>query len=82
MRRAEPGHSAVRGLDRAERAAAEFQRGDRGVFGFDLVHALRGPREHFHRHAGEPLQQVDSVDGLVDDRAAAVFGKILPFQPV
>ena len=59
-----------------------LQRGDRGVFGFDGVNALRGPGEHFHRHAGEPLQQVDTVDRLVDDRAATVLGEVLPFQPV
>ena len=39
------------------------------------MHALRAPGEHLHRHAGEPLQQVHAVDGLVDDDAAAVLGE-------
>ena len=77
MRREKPGHKRGAGLDRAEGAAGELQRGHRGVFGLDTrVHALRGPREHFHRHAGEPLQQVDAVNRLVDDRAAAILGDL------
>src|SRR5262249_43311479 len=63
-------------FDAAERAAAELQRRDAGVLGFDAVHALRAPREYLDRHAGKPLQQVHAVDGLVDDDAAAVLGEL------
>ena len=76
MRRENPGHSAVLAsmVPNAPlpnlSAATEVSSDSIGV------HALRGPGEHFHRHAGEPLQQVDTVNGLVDDRAAAVLGDL------
>jgi hypothetical protein len=47
------------------------------------VYAPRGPRKDFHRHAGKPLQQINTMDGLVDERATAVFGQLaLPARVV
>ena len=59
--------------DRAQRAVFETQRGHGGVFDFDaFVGQAIGVRSQFDDRAGQPLQQVDLVDRLVHQRAAAV----------
>src|SRR6266849_2829214 len=63
------------GEERADGAAGEFEGGDGGVFGFDFVQDGGGAGLHANYVAEEPEEKVDSVDGLVDERAAAVEGE-------
>jgi hypothetical protein len=69
------GECGGRGLDDAEGAVAKFQRSDGDVFDLDaLVRDGRGVGLHFLDGAHEPCQQVDGMDGLVHEGAAAVEG--------
>ncbi len=58
--------------ERADGAAGEFEGGDGGVFGFDFVQDGDGAGLHANYIAEEPEEEIDGVDGLVDERAAAV----------
>ena len=63
------------GFDDAEGAVVESQRRDGDVFDFDpLVGERGGVGLHFDHGAHEPGEQVDGVDGLVHEGAAAVEG--------
>ena len=60
----------------AEGAIGETQGRHGRVFDFDAgVHAPGVPREDFGREAGEPLEEIDRVNGLVHHRAPAVEGE-------
>jgi len=63
------------GEERAEGAAGKFERGDGGIFGFDFVQHGGGAGLHASYIAEEPEQEVDGVDGLVDERTATVEGE-------
>src|SRR6266849_5034673 len=60
------------GEERADGAAGEFEGGDGGVFCFDFVQDGGGAGLHANYIAEEPEEEIDGVDGLVDERAAAV----------
>ena len=73
MRRSKPGWIAVDPLDRAERPGREPDRCHRGVLDLEPdVGAACGERLHRFDRAEQPLQQVDGVNRLVHQRAAAV----------
>ncbi len=83
MRRENPGHSAVLASMVPKAPLTNFSAATAVSSDSIAVHALRGPREHLDRHAGKPLQQIDAMDRLVDDRAAAILGKLaLPARVV
>ncbi len=63
------------GEERADGAAGEMQSGDGGVFGFDFVQDGGGASLDAEHVAEEPQEEIDGVDGLVDERAAAVEGE-------
>src|SRR6266849_1217 len=63
------------GEQRADGAAGEFEGCDGGVFGFDFVQHGGGAGLHANYIAEEPEEEIDGVDGLVDERAAAVEGE-------
>src|SRR5262249_35917107 len=68
------GPERSRGLHDAGRAAGEFQDGVHDIFALDLVQCAELPdAEDFLHGAGEPADDIDAVDRLVDERAAA-FG--------
>src|SRR5712664_2378422 len=60
------------GEEGAGRAAGKFQGGDGGVFGFDFVQDSGGAGLDANHVAEEPEKEVDGVDGLVDECAAAI----------
>src|ERR1700687_2998779 len=69
------------GEQRADGAAGEFQGGDGGFFGFDFVQDVCGAGLDASYIAEKPEEKVDGVDGLIDERAAAVEGKgAAPFR--
>jgi len=60
------------GEQRADGAAGEFQVGDGGVFGFDFVQDGGGAGLDANYIAEEPEEEIDGVNGLVDECAATV----------
>ena len=56
----------------AESAAGEFENGGGGVFGFDLMKKRAGASFHANDITEQPEEQVDGVDALIDQSAAAV----------
>jgi len=59
-------------VEDAEGAAGEFEDGGGGVFGFDLVKQSGGAGLDASDVTEEPEKQVNRVDALIDERAAAV----------
>src|SRR5260370_15031255 len=62
-------------VENAEGAASEFENGGGGVFGFDLVKKRADTGLHANDVTEEPKEQVDGVDTLIDQGAAAVEGE-------
>ena len=61
------------GFDDAQRAVGKFERGDGRVFDRDpLVGQQAGVGGHFAHRAHQPGEDVDAVNRLVHQRAAAV----------
>jgi hypothetical protein len=61
------------GFDHAEGAIGKAERGDGGVFHFDLFVGERGGEgADFDNRTHQPSEQIDTVDGLVHEGAAAV----------
>src|SRR5260370_3833999 len=60
------------GVENAQGAAGEFEDGDGGVFGFDFVKLGGGARLNASDVTEEPQEQIDGVDALIDQGAAAV----------
>ena len=60
------------GLEDAQSAGGEFEDGDSGVFGFDLVQRGGGARLDASDVAEEPEEQIHGVHALIDQGAAAV----------
>src|SRR6202171_3507359 len=56
-------------------AAGEFEVSDGGVFGFDFVQEGGCAGLQTHYVAEQPEEQVDGVDGLIDEGAATVEGE-------
>jgi hypothetical protein len=63
------------GVENAEGTAGKFEDGGGGVFGFDLVKKCAGTGLHANDFTEEPEKQVDGVDALIDQGAAAVEGE-------
>jgi len=63
------------GEKRADRAAGEFEGGYGGVFGFNFVEDSSGASLDTGYVAEKIEEEVDSVDGLIDEGAAAVEGE-------
>ena len=59
-------------LDDSKRAIAEFQRGDRGVLGFDFGKRGDGAGVNADDIAEEPFQHIDVMAGLVGEHAAII----------
>ena len=59
----------------ADRTAGEFESGDGGVFGFNFVEDGGGASLDTGYVAEKIEEEVDSVDGLIDECAAAVEGE-------
>ena len=59
-------------VENAQGAAGEFEDGDGGVFGFDLVKLRGGAGLNANDIAEEPKKQIDGVNALIDQGAAAV----------
>ena len=63
------------GHERANRPTLKLDRGDGEVLALDGVNGGRGTRTEALHRAGQPLQQVDAVDRLVDQHRAALAGQ-------
>src|SRR5882724_1547279 len=63
------------GEKRSDRAAGEFESGDGGVFGFDFVEDGGGAGLDTGYVAEKMEEEIDGVDGLVDECATAVEGE-------
>lgn len=59
-------------VENAQGAAGEFEDGDGGVFGFDLVKLSGGAGLNANDITEQPEEQIDSVNALIDQGAAAV----------
>ncbi len=67
------GKSGGRGLDDAERAVLESERGHGDIFHFNAFMSQRGePSGQVLDGSHQPAQQIDAVNGLVHQRSAAV----------
>src|ERR1700757_1203710 len=60
------------GMENAEGAAGKFQDGGGGVFGLDLVKKRAGTGLYANDVTEQPEKQVNGVDALIDQGAAAV----------
>jgi hypothetical protein len=60
------------GVENAQRAAGEFEDGCGGVFGFDFMKQSGGAGLNASDITEEPEEQVNGVDALIDEGAAAV----------
>ena len=67
-----PGIGGRRRFERRANAAVELEDGQRRVLDFDLVQQRRRGAQHAAHRAEQPHQEIDRVDALVDQRAAAV----------
>src|SRR5205823_12752353 len=65
-------------LDDADRAAAELQDGDTGIFGFDTTRLRRRFRDDTLDGTDQPLDEIDVVRGLVHERAAVELPRPAP----
>src|SRR5207244_1957388 len=61
-------------LDHAQRAVLELSHRHGGVVGLDVVAQVARVAGYPFDRAGDPGEQVDAVDALVDQRGAALFG--------
>jgi hypothetical protein len=59
-------------VQNTQRAAGEFEDSSGGVFGFDLVKQSGGARLHANDVTEQPQKQIDGVNALIDQRAAAI----------
>jgi len=62
-------------MENAESAAGKFEDGGGGVFGFDLVKKSAGASLHANDVTEEPKEQINGVDALIDEGAAAIERK-------
>ncbi len=60
------------GVENAQGAAVEFEDGGGGVFGFDLVEQRGGAGLDASDFTEQPEEQIDGVNALIDQRAAAI----------
>jgi len=65
-------------VEDAENAAREFEDGCGGVFGFDFVKHVGGASLHANDITEKPKKQIDGVDALIDQGAAAVESERAP----
>ena len=63
------------GVENSERAAGKFEDSGGGIFGFDFVKQRAGASLHANNITEQPEEQVDGVDALIDQGAAAIQGK-------
>src|SRR6266403_3435200 len=81
------------GVENAQGAAREFENGGGGVFGFDLVKLRGGAGLDAYDITEQPEEQIDGVNALIDQSAAAiereraaparasvVFGRAIPLH--
>src|SRR6266403_1110938 len=59
-------------VEKAERAAGEFEDGGGGIFSFDLVEQRGGAGLDANDITEQPEEQIDGVNALIDQSAAAV----------
>ena len=62
-------------MENSERAAGKFEDSGGGIFGFDFVKQRAGASLHANNITEQPEEQVDGVDALIDQGAAAIQGK-------
>src|SRR6266699_3480139 len=62
-------------VENAQGAASKFENGGGGVFGFDLVKKCAGTGLHANHVTQQPEEQINSVNTLINQGAAAVEGE-------